>query len=291
MSLLKRSILHSGRLFTLSVVRCLHPGGGPGREEETGAHSIDLPLSGVFVRHVEGARVVGSPGSVLFYNRGEIQRVSHPAGPGDRCLSLGIADDVARDAAGESGGRASSPFPRRHLPADPAWAAALHHLRHRLESGAADGLEVEETGLALFRRLSGTLAGDARRSKRRGVGRRRRERVEAVQVLIAADPLGPWSLTTLARAADSSPFHLSRSFTQEVGVPLHRWVVRQRLLLSLEEVAGGSRRLVDVALDLGFSSHAHFTSAFVRAFGISPSALRASARRGVLAELRKNVKA
>ena len=148
MSLLSRAILHSGPLVTLSIVRCRHPRGGPGREEEAPASSIDLPLSGVFVRHVGGVRVVGSPGNVLFYNRGEVQRVSHPAGTGDRCLSLAIED-----------GESTVPFARTHLPVDPSWAAELHRLRRRLETGAAETLEAEETSLELVRRLAVPLSG------------------------------------------------------------------------------------------------------------------------------------
>jgi AraC family transcriptional regulator len=32
--------------------------------------------------------------------------------------------------------------------------------------------------------------------------------------------------------------------------------------------------LIDIALDLGFSSHSHFTESFRRSFGRTPSAVR-----------------
>jgi AraC-like DNA-binding protein len=35
--------------------------------------------------------------------------------------------------------------------------------------------------------------------------------------------------------------------------------------------------LTELALDLGYSSHSHFTDAFRREFGVSPAAFRAGA--------------
>ncbi|WP_348652834.1 AraC family transcriptional regulator [Polyangium sp. y55x31] len=37
---------------------------------------------------------------------------------------------------------------------------------------------------------------------------------------------------------------------------------------------GGARDLTALALDLGFADHSHFTNAFRREFGCSPSAVR-----------------
>ena len=41
----------------------------------------------------------------------------------------------------------------------------------------------------------------------------------------------------------------------------------------------------DVALDLGYSSHSHFTAAFRQAFGIAPSAFRRKATAEAVREL------
>ena len=63
------------------------------------------------------------------------------------------------------------------------------------------------------------------------------------------------------------------------GGTLHAWLVRLRLQVSLERVAEPGCELTEIALDLGFSSHSHFTEAFRRAFGVPPSVFR----RGVTA--------
>jgi AraC-like DNA-binding protein len=50
------------------------------------------------------------------------------------------------------------------------------------------------------------------------------------------------------------------------------------LSAALGEVLASSRGLTDIGVDLGFSSHSHFTATFRRAFGVTPSALRRGAQ-------------
>jgi AraC-like DNA-binding protein len=69
----------------------------------------------------------------------------------------------------------------------------------------------------------------------------------------------------------ASPFHLSRIFTAEVGVPIHRYLVRLRLRLALELMSQRPRDLSWVALEAGFASHSHFTAAFRAEYGVPPS--------------------
>jgi AraC family transcriptional regulator len=48
------------------------------------------------------------------------------------------------------------------------------------------------------------------------------------------------------------------------------------LRAALERLAEPGVDLIDIALDLGFSSHSHFTECFRRNFGKTPSAVRGS---------------
>ena len=82
------------------------------------------------------------------------------------------------------------------------------------------------------------------------------------------------TLDDVARAVHVSPFHLARIFQQQTGVPVHRYLTQLRLRASLERLADGAGDLTAVALELGFSSHSHFTDAFRREFGHSPSEMR-----------------
>ena len=83
------------------------------------------------------------------------------------------------------------------------------------------------------------------------------------------------TLDLLARRFGVSPFHLCRSFHDVMGRTLHRHLTVLRLRASLEAVAERGHDLTLVALDHGFSSHSHFTAAFRREWGMSPSQWRA----------------
>jgi AraC-like DNA-binding protein len=85
-----------------------------------------------------------------------------------------------------------------------------------------------------------------------------------------------------------SPFHLARVFHERAGVPVHRYLTRLRLRAALDRLMGGADDLTALALDLGFSSHSHFTDAFRTEFGRPPSAVRHSGARA-LRELSKNL--
>ena len=73
---------------------------------------------------------------------------------------------------------------------------------------------------------------------------------------------------------DCSVFHLCRSFRRATGLTLHDYRDEVRLRLALERLEGGERDLSRLALDLGYSSHSHFTAAFRRSFGAPPSSMR-----------------
>jgi AraC-like DNA-binding protein len=99
------------------------------------------------------------------------------------------------------------------------------------------------------------------------------------------------SLAEVARAVHYSPYHLARLFRREVGVPIHRYRSRLRLGAALERLAEGADDLTALALDLGYSSHSHFSNAFRRAFGIPPGDCRRTLAPARLRELSKNLKA
>ena len=99
-------------------------------------------------------------------------------------------------------------------------------------------------------------------------------RAEAAKTYLASRMSERVSLDEVARAVHASPFHLARIFQQQTGVPVHRYLTQLRLRASLERLADGASDLTALALELGFSSHSHFTDAFRREFGKSPSEMR-----------------
>lgn len=93
---------------------------------------------------------------------------------------------------------------------------------------------------------------------------------------------------TPARVAETfgiSPSYLHRVF-RPAGMPIGRWITAHRLqrgyeMLALPRYAGHS--VAQIAYAVGFTSQAHFSEAFRRQFGVTPSTVRSRARQGLLA--------
>ena len=75
----------------------------------------------------------------------------------------------------------------------------------------------------------------------------------------------------------ASPAYLTHLFRQVEGIPLHRYLTQLRLARALAELPHADD-LTTLALDVGFSSHSHFSASFQRAFRITPSEFRRTLR-------------
>lgn len=291
---LTRHLLHQGPLLTVSCICCRPDGRGCSAEEHAEASTLALPLNGVFIKHHGGGpEVVAASGQGLFFNRGEPYRVSHPAGGGDDCLALELAPQVQRevlrryDAAAAE--RERNPFGATHAALPPQLVLQRQLLWRALRSDATASIEIEERALALF----GAVLGGSRPLGRSDVDgrpqarRRRAEQVRAAAVALAARPEDDWSLDALSRRVHSSPFHLARSFRGELGEPVHQYLLRMRLARALEAVLDSQEALTEVALRLGFATPSHFTAAFRKSYGVTPTALRRQAGAAAVRELRK----
>lgn len=81
-------------------------------------------------------------------------------------------------------------------------------------------------------------------------------------------------IEALAGMAALSPFYFQRLFKRLVHKPIQEYVKLRRLAKAVEDLRDPSRRILDVALDYGFSSHANFTRAFKDAYTITPEEYR-----------------
>jgi AraC family transcriptional regulator len=96
------------------------------------------------------------------------------------------------------------------------------------------------------------------------------ERVKEVLATRLGDRL---TLAELARELGTSPYHLARAFRAETGSSIHQYRIQLRVraaLLRLREDID----LCSLGLELGFSTHSHFTETFRRVFGMPPRAVR-----------------
>jgi AraC-like DNA-binding protein len=161
--------------------------------------------------------------------------------------------------------------PRRHI--DPRTQALVALLRHGLRQGNAEPLEAESLALTLVQRALGPRTGhDAGGS----LGRQRL--ADRVKLVLAGDLARRWTLAEIGAEVGGSPVYLTQVFRQVEGVPLYRYQLRLRLARALDLLADYDD-LTALGLELGFSSHSHFTAAFRQAYGRTPSEFRQFALR------------
>jgi AraC-like DNA-binding protein len=215
--------------------------------------------------------VVAEANQVLFFNPQEAYAVSHPVTGGDACLSLTVEESLLRELAPadqvQAGGTLA--FRRSRQPIDPRAQFLMALLRHSLLQGAAEPLEAETLALTLVRRALGERA--ARKSPTYG----KQKLVDRAKLVLSADLARRWTLADIAAEVGVSPVYLTQSFQQVEGVPLYRYQLRLRLARALD-LLDTCEDLTDLGLELGFSSHSHFTAAFKQAYGQSPGEFRRS---------------
>ena len=88
----------------------------------------------------------------------------------------------------------------------------------------------------------------------------------------------PLDINALAEKANLSPYYFQRLFSRLVGRPVADYRRQRRLARSLNPLRSGGGRVLDVALNLGFSNHETFTRAFKASFGVTPEDYRSGKR-------------
>jgi len=236
-------------------------------EEWTAATELVFPYRGVYVRHVGNHQAVAEANQVLFFNAGEGYRVSHPVSGGDACLSLAISEPLLRELAPLTflGDHARLGFRPQRLRIDTRAQALVAVLRHSLRENIVGPLEAESLALTLAQRALGPRTTHAAGAS---VGRQRL--VDRVKLVLASDPARRWTLAEIAAEVRGSPVYLTQVFQQVEGLPLYRYQLRLRLARALDLLAQYDD-LTALSLDLGFSSHSHFSAAFRQVYGRSPS--------------------
>lgn len=244
-------------------------------EERSSATELVFPYRGTYVVHVGEEEAVADASQVLFFNRGESYRVSHPNPGGDASLSVAIDEGLLQEIAPKDLVREDPPFAFRlhRLRIDARAQVLVALLRHSLREGIAEALEGESLALTLMQRAIGPRTTHAAASS---VGRQRL--VDRAKLVLMRDLARRWTLAGVAAEVGVSPVYLTQSFQMVEGMPLYRYQLRLRLaraLALLSEVED----LTTLSLELGFSSHSHFSASFQQVYGRSPSEFRQTALR------------
>jgi AraC-like DNA-binding protein len=243
-------------------------------EECVAATHLIFPYRGVYVHHVGSAETIAEPNHVVFFNEGQPYSISHPVKGGDSNLSIGVGAAALLELAPAEYllPRGPAAFNRSHLRIDGRTQALTALLRHRLKNGVMETLEAETVALALMRRALGK-----RTAHRATMSARRHKLVDRAKLVLSSDLGRRWTLAEVAAEVSVSPVYLTQVFQLIEGLPLYQYQLQLRLARALD-VLVGSDGLTRLALDLGFSSHSHFSAAFKRAYGLTPFQFQRSAR-------------
>jgi len=208
-----------------------------------------LPLTQRFECRLGASAFICDPAAALWLSPDDPYQLKRPMG-GQRSIVLTLAEDL-------------QPAGRSYLPL--SGQATLHRCLQANAAQAVDALEMQERLLGLVHSM--------RPAGRLGPSTIHRA-VERARDHIAAAPERRDTLDVIAKAVHCSAFHLARRFRAHTGMSLHGFRNQLRMTIALDRLREGEASISALAFDLGFASHAHFTVAFRRAFGMAPSQMR-----------------
>lgn len=99
--------------------------------------------------------------------------------------------------------------------------------------------------------------------------------VQKARDYIEKHKMEPLSLPDVAKAAGASVFHFCKVFHKSTGLKFTDYVARVRLEDARTQLLNPSRRVSEIAYDVGFQSLTQFNRIFKRVFGESPTEFRA----------------
>jgi len=236
--------------------------------DECASHThFVFPFRGLYLRHVGQDQTVADANHVLFFNKDQAYQVSHPLAGGDTSLVVSLAEPMIAELAPRNllATLETPTFKMQHLRIDTRAQALVMLLKHSLRNGSIEPLEAEGLSLTLISRSLGP-----RTARAPGSTFARRRLVDRVKVLLASDLSRRWTLAGIAAEIRGSPVYLTQAFQQVEGMPLYRYHLHLRLARALDLIAE-RQDLSALAQDLGFSSHSHFSAAFKRSYGRTPS--------------------
>lgn len=243
-------------------------------EWDAGAVQLLFPYRGTCKLDFGDESAIAEANQVLLLNAGETCRVSDSVG-GERIafLALAVEETLLRELAAEvllQEGPAMA-FRARRLRIDARTQALAAMLRHSLHKDIAEPLEAESLGLILAQRALGPRTAHIAETT---IGRHKL--ADRTKLIVGSDLARRWTLNEIATQVGVSPVYLTQVFRRTEGIPLYRYHLRLRLARALDLIVEYDD-LTGLGLDLGFSSHSHFTAAFRDAYGRSPSEFRQAA--------------
>lgn len=242
----------------------------------TRSHCFVFPREPVWIRHEGEQPFVADSTVIPFYNPGVPYRREGISPAGDRTDWFSVSHDVLRDMLrwwdADAADHDTRLFRFGFGRSTPRMFLEQRRVFERVRNGPITNLAVEESVVGLLASVLTQRYGAPERLSRSA---RHRELVEDVRAHLSRTFASGDGLRSVAGAVGASVFHLCRVFRQYTGTTVHRYRHELRLRKALELVSPDDSDLLEIALEMGYSGHSHFTRAFHDAFGMTPSEFRA----------------
>ncbi len=173
----------------------------------------------------------------------------------------GVVSDVVRGKAEESRVSAAEPITASLL-------QLVESLRHCPVFKPAQEMWFRSKALELVSQLFFKPAGGELLCTR--AQRAARERVQRTQTILRAELREPPTLEELGQRVGCSHFYLSRLFSQETGMTIQQYIRQIRLERAAELLRSGKCNVTEAAMEVGYNSLSHFSTAFHEMFGCCP---------------------
>ncbi|WP_438028670.1 helix-turn-helix domain-containing protein [Sorangium sp. So ce233] len=136
-----------------------------------------------------------------------------------------------------------------------------------------NALFLDHIGCAFVAHLSRTYGQVAPITRQRG-RRLARWQVRRATEMIDENLGNDLRLADLAEACGVSISHFSHAFRESMAMPPHRWLLHRRIERAKALMLRPGLSLAEIAVQCGFSDQSHFTRAFRRIVGVTPSSWR-----------------
>ena len=151
-------------------------------------------------------------------------------------------------------------------------SALLEGLHKELSSRhRGSSLFVEGVAQSLAVHLVRTYADETTQDYKGGLPGFRLRKVRDLMITHLEDE---FSLIRLAREAGMSEFHFSRVFKRTTGFKPSQCFIRLRMERARRLLRETNRSIIEIGLNVGYTSPSHFARIFRREIGISPSEYR-----------------
>jgi AraC-like DNA-binding protein len=218
-----------------------------------------------------GEQVVASAGSINLANPGEPHTGQAAVETGWTYRMFYVDLELLRYVASEIVGKSRDiPFFQPGVLEDPELARQIHGLHVHLEYDDVTRLEQESRLFDLLTQVIVRHADD--HPVLRSAGQEHQAVTRAREYLDAhyADNV---TLADLARVAYLSPYHLSRVFTDEVGLPPHAYLTQIRINHA-KHLLACDWPITEVTFEVGLVDQSHLNRRFKRIVGMTPGQYR-----------------